>query len=110
MCTVPAGSAGEVATIWVAVSEVMVAAVVPKVTALAPERLAPVMVTKVPPAVGPLVGLTPLTLGPAGAEAGAMAALMFAVVRPALTFTALAVDCVGWLLYHCVTKAPVGSR
>ena len=43
--------------IWVAELEVMlVAAVPPKVTAVAPERSVPVMVTCVPPAAGPEVG------------------------------------------------------
>ena len=35
-----------------------VAAVVPNFTAVAPVRLVPVMVTEVPPAAGPEVGLT----------------------------------------------------
>ena len=45
--------AGEVAVIEVAVSTVMVAALpVPKSTAVAPQRLVPVMVTLVPPPSG----------------------------------------------------------
>ena len=40
-----------------------VAALAPKSTAVAPVRLVPVMVTEVPPAVGPEVGLTPVTVG-----------------------------------------------
>ena len=44
-----------------------VAAVVPKLTAVAPVKSVPVMVTEVPPAVGPTVGLTPVTVG-AGAR------------------------------------------
>jgi hypothetical protein len=63
MSTVPAEPAGEVATTWVAVFEVMVAAVDPKLTAVAPDRLLPVIVTDVPHAAGPLTGLTPLTAG-----------------------------------------------
>ena len=39
------------------------AAVVPNLTAVAPVKLVPVMVTAVPPAVGPLVGLMPVTVG-----------------------------------------------
>ena len=40
-----------------------VAAVVPKSTAVAPVKLVPVIVTDVPPAVGPLVGLIAVTDG-----------------------------------------------
>ncbi len=35
----------------------------PKVTALAPVKLEPVMVTPVPPAVDPVAGLTAVTVG-----------------------------------------------
>jgi hypothetical protein len=42
---------------------VKVAAVVPKFTALAPVKFVPVTVTVVVPALGPDVGLTPVTLG-----------------------------------------------
>jgi hypothetical protein len=63
MWTVAADSAGEVATTWVAVFDVMAPAVDPKLTLVAPDRLLPVIVTDVLPAAGPLVGLTPLTLG-----------------------------------------------
>src|ERR1035437_10162101 len=100
MWTVAADSAGEVATTWVAVFDVMAPAVDPKLTLLAPDRVLPVIVTDVPPATGPLLGLTPLTVG---TLALAMAALMFDVVRPALTCTALAVAWVGRLLYHWLT-------
>ena len=55
--------AGEVAVIEVAESAVIVAAFDPKSTALAPSRLVPVMVTLVPPPVGPLVGLMPVPTG-----------------------------------------------
>ena len=41
------------------------AAVAPKSTAVAPVKLVPVMVTEVPPAVGPEVGATELTVGAA---------------------------------------------
>ena len=37
----------------------------PKLTALAPEKLVPVMVTVVPPASGPAMGLTAVTVGAA---------------------------------------------
>ena len=40
-----------------------VAAVVPKSTTVAPVKPVPVIVTKVPPAVEPLVGLRPVTVG-----------------------------------------------
>ncbi len=47
------------AVIWVAESTVNeVAAVAPKVTAVAPVKPVPVIVTEVPPACGPLFGLT----------------------------------------------------
>ena len=41
------------------------AAVAPKLTAVAPVKPVPVIVTEVPPAVGPLVGLTLVTVGAA---------------------------------------------
>ena len=60
--------AGEVAVIEVALLTVkVVAAVAPNFTAVAPVKLVPVMVTEVPPAVGPEVGLTPVTVGTGGA-------------------------------------------
>ena len=43
----------------------LVAAVAPNSTAVAPVKLVPVMVTDVPPAGGPLVGLMPVTVGAA---------------------------------------------
>ena len=59
MSTVPALWAGEVAVIDVALLTVNVAAAVaPKLTAVAPVKPVPVIVTDVPPAVGPFVGLT----------------------------------------------------
>jgi hypothetical protein len=62
--TVPADSVGLVAVTDVGLLTVTpVAAVVPKSTAVAPVRFVPVMVTLVPPAVGPEVGLTPVTVG-----------------------------------------------
>ena len=44
-----------------------VAAVVPKSTAVAPVKPVPVIVTRVPPAAGPLFGLMPVTVGAATA-------------------------------------------
>ena len=43
----------------------LVAAVAPKLTAVAPVKPVPVMVTEVPPASGPAVGLTAVTVGAA---------------------------------------------
>ena len=58
---VPAGST---AVIVVALTTVkLVAAVVPKSTAVAPVKSVPVIVTIVPPAGGPAVGLRPVTAG-----------------------------------------------
>ena len=63
--TVPV-PAGEVAVICVAELTVNpVAAVAPKVTAVAAVRLVPVMTTVVPPAVGPAVGEMLVTVGAA---------------------------------------------
>jgi hypothetical protein len=62
--TVPAAPEGEVAVMEVAPLTVnVVAAVVPNFTAVAPEKLAPVMVMLVSPVVGPLVGLMDVTEG-----------------------------------------------
>ena len=74
MADVPAGvvtvtsavpvPAGLVAVIEVSLTTVtFVAAVVPKSTAVAPVNPVPVIVTVVPPASGPDVGLKPVTLG-----------------------------------------------
>ena len=61
--TVPA-PAGAVAVICVAELTVKpVAAVAPKVTAVAPLKLVPVMVKLVPPPVGPLIGVKAVTVG-----------------------------------------------
>ncbi len=62
--TGPAAPAGLVAEIEVSLLTVeLVAAVPPKLTAVAAAKLVPVMVTEVPPAVGPLLGATELTVG-----------------------------------------------
>jgi len=63
--TIPAEPADEVAVIWVAVLSVMLAFTEPNFTAVASFRLVPVMVTEVPPAIGPLVGEIPETAGKA---------------------------------------------
>jgi hypothetical protein len=52
---------GTLVTIWVAVSDTMVAGVPSNATAVAPDRLLPVMVTVVPAA--PEAGVKPLTAG-----------------------------------------------
>ena len=58
--------AGLVAVICVAELTVkLVAATVPKSTAVAPVKSVPVIVTVVPPAAGPDAGLMPVTLGAA---------------------------------------------
>ena len=65
--TTPADPDGLVAVTWVALSTVKVdAAVAPKLTADAPVKSVPVMVTEVPPAVDPLLGEMPLTVGAGG--------------------------------------------
>ena len=63
MSTVPVPG-GEVAVIDVAELTVKPAAAVPpKVTAVAPVKLVPVMVTVVPPAIGPTVGEIEVIVG-----------------------------------------------
>jgi hypothetical protein len=61
--TVAALCGGEVAVIEVAELAVMVAAVPPKLTAVALLKFVPVMVTDVPPPVGPEVGEIDVTVG-----------------------------------------------
>ena len=66
MSTALADPAGVVAVICVALLTVkLVAAVPPKAMALAAVTLVPVMVTTVPPAVGPFEGLMAMTVGAA---------------------------------------------
>jgi len=63
----PAAWAGLVAVTCVAETTMTPVAGVPsKLTAVAPVRLVPVMVTLVPPMVLPVVGLTPETVGAGG--------------------------------------------
>jgi preprotein translocase subunit SecG len=62
--TVPTAPAGLTAVIDVALFTVkLAAAVLPKLTAVAPVKLVPVIVTDVPPEVGPLPGLIAVTAG-----------------------------------------------
>ena len=63
--TVAALPFGDFATIWVDETNVdEVAAVVPNFTVALDVKPVPVIVTDVPPAVGPAVGLSPVTVGP----------------------------------------------
>jgi len=66
MSTAPTDSGGEMPAIWVADTGKKVAETVPNLTVVAPERSVPVMVTEVPPPVGPVLGLTPVTDGAGG--------------------------------------------
>jgi len=61
----PAACAGVVAVIWVALLTVKLeAAVPPKVTAVAPIKPVPVIITVVPPAIGPAAGAMLPKVGP----------------------------------------------
>jgi hypothetical protein len=83
--TVPAVPAGLRTTILVAVFETMDAAVAPKRTLLAPARLVPEIVTRVPPGAGPLVGESCVTAGTAdGSKYVYRSAATFADVPPAV--------------------------
>ena len=62
--TVPVAPGGAVAVMLVALLTVkFVALVAPNLTAVAPVRLVPVIVTVVPPVAGPVLGLSPVTVG-----------------------------------------------
>ncbi len=60
---VPAAAGGDVAWIDVAETTLKTAELAPKLTAVAPLNPVPVTVTTVPPAVGPALGVTPVTAG-----------------------------------------------
>jgi len=60
---VPAVPAGDVTVIEVAVFAVIEPELLPNLTALAPLKFVPVIVTLVPPAAGPLVGEIEVTVG-----------------------------------------------
>src|SRR5579863_2592122 len=65
--TAPPRPGGEVAVIEPSGFTVnAVAAVLPNITLVAPVNAVPVMVTVVPPVVGPEAGLTPVTVGAGG--------------------------------------------
>jgi hypothetical protein len=69
-CTVPL-PAGEVAVIWVSESTAGVTEVLPKWTVVAPSsKPVPVIVTEVPPVVGPEFGLMPIMVGASSANIG----------------------------------------
>ena len=61
--TVPALPAGALTVMDVALLTVNVVRVAPNWTLVTPEKFVPVMVTLVPPAVGPLLGEMLLTVG-----------------------------------------------
>src|SRR3989442_1619858 len=64
MSTVAAACAGDVAVIGLSVSTVKLAAfVAPNFTEVAPVKCEPLIVTDVPPALGPAVGFSPVTAG-----------------------------------------------
>ena len=57
----PAGAVTEIEVVELTTTPV--AAAVPNLTAVTPEKLVPVMVTEVPPEIGPELGLSPVTVG-----------------------------------------------
>jgi hypothetical protein len=101
--TTPAVPAGLIAVIEVGETTVTpVAALAPKSTAVAPVKPVPVIVTSVPPAVVPEVGLTPETVG-GEVEDAASASSMFGVVDPTVTDTGFAEPNEVSSLYHWET-------
>nr|WP_280295047.1 hypothetical protein [Nocardia abscessus] len=62
-CTVPTEPAGEMAVIWVGESRVKVVAVLPNRTVVKLPNPVPVIVTLVPPVVGPEVGEREVMVG-----------------------------------------------
>ncbi len=84
--TVPADSSGLIAVMEVdETTAKLVALVVPKSTVVAPVKPVPVMVTLVPPAVVPEIGLTSVTAGVTGVGVtGAVVAVYAEVQLPAL--------------------------
>ena len=81
------------------------AATPPKCTAVAPVKLAPVIVTEVPPAVGPQLGLTPVT---PGAEDATHGTLPESVVAPPVVWklkSALVAWSVSFRSPNCVPEA-----
>jgi hypothetical protein len=82
---VPPPEAGAVTVITVAETDLMVAAIVPKFTAVAPENPEPVTVIVVPPLVGPVFGLTRVTTTPLGGAVVVVVVLLGVVVVVVVT-------------------------
>ena len=87
--------AGAVAVIVVALLTVNAAGLPgPKLTAVAPVNPVPVMVTDVPPVLGPEPGLTPVTVGAGGGCRCTGRSALVALVPPAVvTVTSTAPPC-----------------
>src|SRR6185437_5086165 len=87
--TVPTAPAGEVADMVVPFSTVtLVAALAPNVTVAPAAKLVPVMVTPVPPLVGPVAGPIPVTVG-VGADARTKVAICITQLEVLLEAVAL---------------------
>ena len=78
------GAGGGVAVIDVSSTNAKVASVAPNFTAVAPVKPLPVMVTEVPPAAGPWVGLREVTVGASASACGAPANAMARVTAATL--------------------------
>ena len=106
--TVPADSAGLVAVSCVpaALTTTLLAAVLPKSTALALFRFVPTIVTEAPPAVGPAVGLRLVTVG-AGTKYVNWSLDDVAEVPPAVTTVTytMPADPAGLVAVSCVPAA-----
>jgi hypothetical protein len=85
--TVPKASTGDVAVIDVAEFTVNGAAVPPNLTAVAPVKPVPVIVTVVPPVVEPVVGLIPVTTGNTAVTVKWSAELVWLMPAGAVTVT-----------------------
>jgi hypothetical protein len=83
--TMPAAPAGAATVIWLGLLEARIlAAVLPNLTAVAPDKFVPVMTTEAPPAMGPEAGLTPVMVGAVRLCAGTVAVIVvgFTTVTP----------------------------
>jgi len=104
--TAPAAWAGAVAVIWVAELTVKdVAGVPPKVTAVAPVKFVPVIVTVVPPAVAPELGVRDTYVG-----AAVYVKLLVFVAVPAgavTTTSTVPAACAGVTAVICVAESTV---
>src|SRR6202795_4273547 len=89
--TGPAGSAGEftVREVPAPFTTTPVPGTDPKLTAVSPVKLLPVTVPEVPPAVVPVVGLTPVTTGPGGATKVKVSAELVGLVPEGVTTVTL---------------------